>query len=204
MTETVITKRKLQAIETRKKFYDTAIALFSSKGYNQVTIDGICDAVGLSKGAFYTHFKSKGQIIIEYFLNADQYYDQIFGKLSEISGSIEKLRFFTNHALKYMNKLGPSSLRVVFSVQIAPEPEPTSISMISSSRTLYRILVGIFLDGQRNGEIRKDIPAEQLVVSLVGCFWGIIYAWLLYDGKKSIEEIAKPAIEVIICGLLSQ
>ena len=199
MNEKIITKRKLQAIETRKKFYNTAIALFSSKGYNHVTIDGICDAVGLSKGAFYTHFESKGQIIIEYFLNADQYYDKIYGKLSKVSGSIDKLKLFSNHALKYMNKLGSSSLRVAFAVQIAPESG--SVSMILSSRSLYKILVELFLEGQRNGEIRKDIPAEQLVISLVGCYWGIIYTWLLYDGKKRIEEIANPATEVIISGL---
>ncbi len=45
--------------ETRAKIMEAAIKLFSTRGYNKASVDDICKEAGISKGAFYHHFKSK-------------------------------------------------------------------------------------------------------------------------------------------------
>ncbi|MCF6189229.1 MAG: TetR/AcrR family transcriptional regulator [Cocleimonas sp.] len=45
--------------ETRKKILDSAITLFSSKGFDQVSIDELMQHADLTRGAFYAHFESK-------------------------------------------------------------------------------------------------------------------------------------------------
>ena len=49
--------------ETRKKILDISFRLFSEKGYDHTTIQDIVDALGMSKGAVYHHFKSKEDIL---------------------------------------------------------------------------------------------------------------------------------------------
>jgi len=44
---------------TRKKVLDSAITLFSSKGFDHVSIDELMKHAGLTRGAFYAHFESK-------------------------------------------------------------------------------------------------------------------------------------------------
>ena len=44
---------------TRDKILDSAIKLFSTKGFDQVSIDELMQDAGLTRGAFYSHFKSK-------------------------------------------------------------------------------------------------------------------------------------------------
>lgn len=44
---------------TRKKILDSAITLFSTKGFDQVSIDDLMKDAGLTRGAFYAHFESK-------------------------------------------------------------------------------------------------------------------------------------------------
>src|SRR4030042_2082569 len=190
MAETTLKKRKLQAIQTRKKIYETAIALFSSRGYENVTIQDISKAVGLSKGAFYVHFKSKDQVIIEYFMKVDQYYYNISERISNLKNSEKKLISFSNLTLKYMNELGISSMRVVYKNQISPNEK--SGFMISPSRYIYKFLGELIRNGQQKGEFRSDISAKQIVSGIVSCYRGIIYNWILYDGKKRIEELGKP------------
>lgn len=45
--------------ETRTKIIESAINLFSVRGYTAASVDEICKAAGVSKGAFYHHFESK-------------------------------------------------------------------------------------------------------------------------------------------------
>lgn len=44
---------------TRKKILNSAITLFSTRGFDQVSIDDLMKHAGLTRGAFYAHFESK-------------------------------------------------------------------------------------------------------------------------------------------------
>lgn len=50
--------------ETQAKIIEAAIKLFSSRGYNKASVDDICKEAGISKGAFYHHFKSKQTLFL--------------------------------------------------------------------------------------------------------------------------------------------
>jgi len=50
--------------ETRSKILTSAIKLFSNRGYNAASVDDICTEAGISKGAFYHHFKSKQDLFL--------------------------------------------------------------------------------------------------------------------------------------------
>lgn len=50
---------------TRKKLIDAALQLFSTSGYDHATVDDISQAAGYSKGAYYFHFSTKGDILLE-------------------------------------------------------------------------------------------------------------------------------------------
>ena len=47
---------------TRKKILESAVTLFSNKGFSQVSIDDLMHHAGLTRGAFYTHFASKQDV----------------------------------------------------------------------------------------------------------------------------------------------
>lgn len=50
--------------ETRSKILGAAIKLFSTRGFNSASVDDICKDAGISKGAFYHHFKSKQALFL--------------------------------------------------------------------------------------------------------------------------------------------
>jgi AcrR family transcriptional regulator len=50
--------------ETRSKITESAIRLFSTRGYNDASVDDICKDAGISKGAFYHHFASKQALFL--------------------------------------------------------------------------------------------------------------------------------------------
>lgn len=50
---------------TRAKLIDAALDLFSTSGYDHATVDDISQAAGYSKGAYYFHFSTKDDILLE-------------------------------------------------------------------------------------------------------------------------------------------
>lgn len=49
--------------QTVEKILEVSLKLFMEKRYDKTTIQDIIDAVGMSKGIIYCHFKSKDQIL---------------------------------------------------------------------------------------------------------------------------------------------
>ena len=54
-------------MNTREKILETAIDMFSGKGYNDVSVRDITRAVGIKESSLYNHFTSKQQILDEIF-----------------------------------------------------------------------------------------------------------------------------------------
>jgi len=50
---------------TRGRILDSARSLFSEHGFDAVTVDQVMSDCGLTRGAFYAHFKSKGELYTE-------------------------------------------------------------------------------------------------------------------------------------------
>ena len=54
-----LSQRQIQGQNSRDKLLDAATRLFHENGYQAVTVNDICEAAQLTKGAFYHHFDSK-------------------------------------------------------------------------------------------------------------------------------------------------
>lgn len=50
---------------TRAKLVDAALKLFATSGYEHATVDDISQEAGYSKGAYYFHFSTKDDILLE-------------------------------------------------------------------------------------------------------------------------------------------
>jgi AcrR family transcriptional regulator len=48
---------------TKQKLFDTAVDLFSSRGFRGVSIRDISGAVGIKESSFYNHYRSKDELI---------------------------------------------------------------------------------------------------------------------------------------------
>ena len=70
---------------TRQRILEAANRLFAAKGYAGTSIDEIMHACGLTRGGFYAHFSSKGQL----YRDALMHGDSIDAVLDEYLGTAE-------------------------------------------------------------------------------------------------------------------
>jgi TetR/AcrR family transcriptional repressor of nem operon len=63
--------------DARSKLLDAALVIIRTKGYSATTVDDLCAAAGVTKGAFFHHFKSKDELAVA----AADHWSQITGAL---------------------------------------------------------------------------------------------------------------------------
>lgn len=63
--------------DARRKLLDAALSVVRTRGYSAATVDELCAAAGVTKGAFFHHFKSKEELGVA----AAQYWSETTGAL---------------------------------------------------------------------------------------------------------------------------
>ena len=58
----VAAPKSRDAVRTRQRILDAAVAQFADEGFARASVDRIVEAVGLTKGAVYHHYKDKSQL----------------------------------------------------------------------------------------------------------------------------------------------
>jgi len=191
-----ITPRVEKGMQTRQAIFDAAITLFAKRGYDKVTVDDICERVGVTKGAFYNHFKSKDQIILEEFMRMDEHYVKVANDIAGMPSSTDKLRIFHSEAVKLMADLGATMMRVVYHSQSAPNMRRPYL--MDGKRYLYKITNELIKEGQEKGEIRDDLASEEMSVMLINCFRGQIYHWCLANGAFDLEDTCERLFDLLL------
>src|SRR5215475_9187010 len=65
--------------DARGRLLDAAMQVIREQGYSATTVDDICGAAGVTKGAFFHHFKSKEDLGVAAAAHFSEMADRIFG-----------------------------------------------------------------------------------------------------------------------------
>lgn len=68
-----------KVINAKTRLLDAALSVVRAKGYEATTVDDLCAAAGVTKGAFFHHFKSKEELGVA----AADHWSQVTGALFE-------------------------------------------------------------------------------------------------------------------------
>lgn len=191
--------------ETEQKILNAALQLFIEKGYEQTTIlDIVGEMGGLTRGAFYHHFKTKEDV---FFALTNQLFYKIdpFTKVKEQpnSSGLEKIK----QVLQIVNQ---SEEYAKLQLQILPliESSPTALKVyMEQQRTfLASQYASLIEEGINDGSIQAKHPKLTAELFLLICnIWMMptIYpqaneeeAWQRFDmAKNLIDFLGLPVLD---------
>src|SRR6516162_11633668 len=80
-------------VDARTRLLDAAMQMVREQGYAATTVDDICQAAGLTKGAFFHHFKSKEDLAVTAAAHFSEMAERLFGAAPyrELSDPLDRL-----------------------------------------------------------------------------------------------------------------
>jgi AcrR family transcriptional regulator len=119
-----VSKQLLRTRETQARLLDAAEALFVREGYAAAQLDEIAATAGRSKGAVYTHFKSKEDLFLALFEHRTRsYIDRLFIRLRKCTNRKQSLEAFREFYVGLVHDKAWSILTLEFKLFALRHPE---------------------------------------------------------------------------------
>jgi len=182
MAEKRKTKRQLQAEETKKRIYKTAMELIKTKGFENLTIQDINEHAGVSVGTFYHYYKSKEDVFFELYRNADEYFEEqvLPSMYAEEMTSIERILLFFREYARFNIDNGIEYVKQLYNTN--------NKFFISRDRYMLDLMYRIITEGQQAGELNSELNPEDMMEDLFIVSRGIIFDWCLHDGEYDLMD----------------
>ena len=173
---------------TRSRIVAAAWKLFYEQGYEDTTVDEIVERSGTSKGSFYHYFAGKDALLGTLSTLFDEKYTDLTPSLTDDMSAFDKL-VYLNRELFFMieNTVPLDLLAGLYSSQLVTRGEK---HLMDYNRVYYRLLRSIAAEGQTKGELRADVPSNEIVRSYALLERALIYDWCLNDGNFSLVQYA--------------
>jgi AcrR family transcriptional regulator len=188
--------------ETRTKIMDSAIKLFSTRGFNKASVDDICKEAGISKGAFYHHFESKQALFLAL----------LDGWLQAIDNAIEASRDKTapetfvqmTEAFPYFFETAGEGLPMFleFWLQASRDKKIWEAS-IAPYRRYHKYFTSLIKKGVEEGsfvEVDPELASRMIVSTAMGLF----LQSLLDPKGANWENVARDSTNLLVNSLLNK
>ena len=176
---------------TRSAILEAAMKQFTERGFSACSVEDITRAAGVPKGSFYNHFKSKQSLAAEIVTE--------YGK-----GTTDR-SVLTNPAIAPLTRLKKhfAALNAYFSCckdgclvgKFMAEVSVDTPEIRESLRLVLNLwgeqLSSALAEGQRQGFIRKDLPANDLAGFLIDAYEGAILRTRLEKSPRALESFVK-------------
>lgn len=183
------TKNEASKIEISK----IAIQLFKRDGYDNVSINAICQQVGISKTTFYYYFKSKEEIITDYLPSQDIAITDELPNILSLDTALEQYWALLSINLKMNAEIGRDLLGNVYISYLKNHSyyEPHFGKTYSISSKLLE-------KAQREGSVLNKEPVELLNEAVCYTVRGVCMSWAMNDVEFDLLEKCKSAVKRIL------
>jgi AcrR family transcriptional regulator len=185
----------------RQRIVDAARAHFFSHGFRSVTMDDLAEELGISKKTLYAHFPGKVDLL-EAVLAA---------KLAGVEATLKRVTRAHPHDF-------PATLRELLAgthreldeikppfVRDMRQKAPDVFKVVERRRAaiIQRYFGKFFIEGQRAGMVRKDVPAKLIIEILLAMVQSIMNPPKMEELGMMPKEGFSGILKVILEGALT-
>jgi AcrR family transcriptional regulator len=200
-------QKKLSRIERKKdkmrqQIVTVALDLFHKQGFFGTTMEQIAQEVDIAKKTLYNYFPEKEAIISAYaqgiIEEGRMYLDEYIGTYPDISSYL--LALFEKAA--QLCGTDPEIWRVYIAYRMRYKVNPAKDTQLRSG--LEDLFTKMIEHAQKTGQIRQDIPAQDLAQQLEMSYSLAVLAWLADSETVSLSDSLARCVDIFLNGTKSR
>jgi len=188
-----------QPTNTRERILDSALNIFSRKGYHDSKLDEIVQDSGTSKGSIYFHFPNKERLFLAL---VDQFADLLEKRVTEaiapMPPGMERVRVALETTLETFGKYRrPAKVLLVQAVGLGTAFEEKRNEINGRFAQLIQTYLQEAID---NGDIGNDgiaVDAEMVSIVWMGGIYNIVIQWV-YTGEPEPQRILNTLVPMLL------
>lgn len=184
---------------TKRKIINAAWKLFYKQGYDNTTVDEIIRESGTSKGTFYHYFDGKDGLLSSLSYLFDDKYEELMPSLTDDMSSFEKLIFLNKELFQMIEtSISRELLAYLYSSQLITKGAK---HLMDQNRLYYRLLNEIVSEGQKKGELTREMSSYEITKMYALCERALLYDWCLCNGEYALTAYAEKMMPLFLGGI---
>ncbi|HCB99653.1 MAG TPA: TetR/AcrR family transcriptional regulator [Ruminococcaceae bacterium] len=179
---------------TKEALLDTAIALFQQQGFENVTIDDICNKNGVTKTAFYYYFKSKDDLIRDYFSTDDMLSSDELASILDAEDYVEQIIRCMEIRVVRIAKAGVALTKELYRIYLKDEITP----LLSEPTGLSEVIMKAIERAQTAGQLTPTISSDLIHTALCCLYNGTILKWIIDAGNFDLIKETRKLCALIL------
>jgi len=191
-------RRERRSAELRERLFRSALGLFGKKGFLETTVEDITEAADVGKGTFFNYFPSKDHILLAF---SEMQLARLEVVVDEIRQSALPMRESLRGLVHRMTEApiqNPAVVRALLQAYVSSPAIRKEVFRLTG--THQRLIGGLLRHGQERGEVRCDVPAEEIAQVLRQMIFGTLLFWSLL-GDNSLTARVEQSLSLLWGGI---
>lgn len=191
-------RRQRRSAEIRERLFRSALSLFAEKGFAETTVEDITEAADVGKGTFFNYFPSKDHILIAF---GETQLGKLEAAIAEVQRTKESIPQFLRTLGTRMTQepaRNPEIMRALLQAYLSTTP--VREAMLDLQKRVQALHTQMIRMGQERGEIRNDLPAEEIAYAFRQTIFGTVLIWSLY-GDATLRARIESAFDLLWTGI---
>jgi len=183
--------------ETQRKLMDAVVRLAREKNYDNITVQEICTAAGVSTGSFYHQFHSKDELVHEAYQSIDWLLTEEFVSLYRDLPPLEALDCLLRRYVTYVQEKIGLIIAQYYQVLL----KNPNIPRYDYNRPYCREIRRIVAQAADEGAITDRFDPDYLTWSVMRLIRGLLFDWVIQGGSYDLTERYRVEFEIFVRGL---
>jgi AcrR family transcriptional regulator len=187
-----------RGVATRAFLLQVAAEVFAERGYTEATMAELIARSGLTKGAFYFHFSSKEQLALAVIDEKQrQWFDSVQAAIGAEARAIDQFRAVAL-ALVRLHRHDPSAFSVSRLTHDLALVQDGADHARDHMRVWVGMLAGLITQAQADGDLPRDVDANDLAAVLVAATDGLKDLGGLIDAPSRARGAFERRMKIVI------
>ncbi|THJ35280.1 TetR/AcrR family transcriptional regulator [Lampropedia aestuarii] len=184
--------------QTRHAILNAAMRLVAQVGLEGLSIGGLADEAGMSKSGVFAHFGSREELQIAVVAHYHQnFQDEVFWPALKEPRGLPRLERMVRLWMQRIASTADSGIFISGAVDFDDRPGPVRDALKQSVRTWMSAVQRAVSQSQAEGQLRRDIEAQQMVFEIHGLILVLHYDKRFLQSPKA-HAYAEAALQRLL------